>query len=202
MKKSDTILEKGLFATQKNAVSDYKANEPIIPYNEIAISDSLREKLLRFFMDGNPIDLIERDEFFNDSARLVVKSQSASISALRNQFSIGNNRSAYILDQLASVGIVGPRAGNFNRQVLIPDEIALEQILIGLPPIEKLEDGVIESFYEKNKDEIELYKIEYERNKLRKLKKTGEGAINVQTLEMKLTGNFPKQEYKELIETD
>ena len=191
MKKSDTIPEKyraeGIGQYTKcplpfanNAVADHKANEPIIPYNEI--SDSLREKLLKFFIDGNPIDLIERDEFFIDSARLVVQHQSVSISLLRTQFSIGNNRASQILDQLESAGIVGPRSGNFYRQVFIPDELSLEQLLMRLSPIELLEDVVIESFYEKNKDEIELQKIEYGRNKVRKLKKLTEEAVNVQAL--------------------
>lgn len=162
MKNSAKMPEKG-----KNASNN----------NEFAISDSLREKLLRFFVDGNPIDLIERDEFFFVAAKLVVQNQSVSISLLRTQFSIGNNRASHILDQLESAGILGPRTGNFFRQVLVPDETSLEHLFRELAPIEMLEDEVIESFYERNKEEIELLRIEYERNKIIKLKKIKEEAV-------------------------
>lgn len=77
----------------------------------------------------NDIDPGSRDPLFEDAARLVVSSQQGSTSAIQRRFSIGYNRAGRIMDQLESAGIVGAFEGSKARQVLIPDEYSLEQIL-------------------------------------------------------------------------
>jgi len=42
---------------------------------------------------------------------------------------LGYNRAGRIIDQLEAAGIVGPFEGSKARQVLIPDEYSLEQLL-------------------------------------------------------------------------
>jgi len=44
---------------------------------------------------------------------------------------LGYNRAGRIVDQLEAAGILGPFEGSKARQVLIPDEMALEQKLNG-----------------------------------------------------------------------
>ncbi|HEX7584472.1 MAG TPA: DNA translocase FtsK, partial [Prolixibacteraceae bacterium] len=78
------------------------------------------------------VDLRNRDEMFDDAARLVVSNQVGSTSMIQRKFSIGYNRAGRIMDQLEAAGIVGPSEGSKARQVLIQDEYSLEQLLNGL----------------------------------------------------------------------
>ena len=83
--------------------------------------------------DGSEvIDLKNRDELFDEAARIVVMNQSGSTSAIQRKFSIGYNRAGRIMDQLEAAGIVGQNEGSKARQVLLQDEYALEQLLRGL----------------------------------------------------------------------
>ncbi|MFN8393504.1 MAG: DNA translocase FtsK [Bacteroidia bacterium] len=77
-------------------------------------------------------DLGERDDFFSDAARLVVKHQQGSTSLIQRRLSLGYNRAGRIIDQLEKAGIVGPFQGSKAREVLVHDEYTLEQILNGL----------------------------------------------------------------------
>ncbi len=76
-------------------------------------------------------DLSNRDEMFDDAARLIVSNQMGSTSMIQRKFSIGYNRAGRIMDQLEAAGIVGPSEGSKARQVLLQDEYALEQLLKG-----------------------------------------------------------------------
>ena len=60
-----------------------------------------------------------RDELFNDVGRFVIEKQKASIGALQRQFSIGFNRAARIMDQLADAGVVGEEEGTKPRKILM-----------------------------------------------------------------------------------
>ncbi len=71
----------------------------------------------------------ERDALFEDCARLVVQTQQGSASLLQRKLKIGYNRAGRIVDQLENAGIIGPFEGSKARQVLIPDEYSLEQLL-------------------------------------------------------------------------
>ena len=78
------------------------------------------------------VDLKNRDEMFDDAARVVVMNQSGSTSMIQRKFSIGYNRAGRIMDQLEAAGIVGQGEGSKPRQVLIQDEYTLEQLLNSL----------------------------------------------------------------------
>ena len=75
------------------------------------------------------VDLNNRDEYFDDAARLVVLNQQGSTSMIQRKFSIGYNRAGRIMDQLEAAGIVGPADGSKARKVLLYDEYSLEQLL-------------------------------------------------------------------------
>ncbi len=78
------------------------------------------------------VDLNNRDELFDDAARIVVLNQIGSTSMIQRKFSIGYNRAGRIMDQLEAAGIVGPSEGSKSRQVFIQDEYSLEQLLNSL----------------------------------------------------------------------
>ena len=76
-----------------------------------------------------PFDPKQKDDFFDDAARLVVASQFGSTSLLQRKLQLGYNRAGRIIDQLEAAGIVGPYNGSKAREVLIRDEGTLEQLL-------------------------------------------------------------------------
>lgn len=76
-----------------------------------------------------PVDLSDRDPLFEEAARLIVIQQQGSTSLIQRKFSIGYNRAGRLMDQLEAAGVVGPFEGAKARQVLIPDEYSLEQLL-------------------------------------------------------------------------
>ena len=78
------------------------------------------------------VDLNNKDEMFEDCARVIVMNQIGSTSMIQRKFSIGYNRAGRIMDQLEAAGIVGPSEGSKARQVLIQDEYSLEQLLNSL----------------------------------------------------------------------
>jgi S-DNA-T family DNA segregation ATPase FtsK/SpoIIIE len=74
-------------------------------------------------------DPSERDELFEDAARLIVQTQQGSTSLLQRKLKLGYNRAGRIIDQLESAGIVGPFEGSKAREVKVANEMALEQFL-------------------------------------------------------------------------
>ncbi len=79
--------------------------------------------------DGASVaSLGDRDPLFDECARLVVQTDTASTSSLQRRYSIGYNRAGKIMDQMEAAGIVGPSQGGKPRQVLV-DPMTLERIL-------------------------------------------------------------------------
>lgn len=74
----------------------------------------------------------DRDQLFEDAARLVVLTQQGSTSLLQRKLKIGYNRAGRLIDQLEHANIVGPFEGSKAREVLIRDEMSLEQYLNNL----------------------------------------------------------------------
>lgn len=77
---------------------------------------------------GSVASLGDRDPLFDECARLVVSTDTASTSSLQRRYSIGYNRAGKIMDQMEAAGIVGPSQGGKPRQVLV-DSLTLERIL-------------------------------------------------------------------------
>ncbi|WP_462251407.1 FtsK/SpoIIIE family DNA translocase [Ekhidna sp.] len=75
------------------------------------------------------VDLSDRDALFADAARLIVMHQQGSTSLIQRKMKLGYNRAGRLIDQLEAAGIVGPFEGSKAREVLIPDEHSLEQLL-------------------------------------------------------------------------
>jgi len=75
------------------------------------------------------VDLSDRDALFEDAAKLIVMHQQGSTSLIQRKLKLGYNRAGRLIDQLEAAGIVGPFEGSKAREVLIPDEYSLEQLL-------------------------------------------------------------------------
>ncbi len=75
------------------------------------------------------IDIADRDKLFKEAAEIIVTAQQGSASLLQRKLKLGYNRAGRLIDQLEAAAIVGPFEGSKARQVLVPDLIALEQLL-------------------------------------------------------------------------
>lgn len=76
-----------------------------------------------FFIDG------ERDEMFEDAARVIVQNQMGSTSLIQRRLKLGYNRAGRLMDQLQEAGIVGDNLGTKAREVKFKTEAELEQYL-------------------------------------------------------------------------
>ena len=75
------------------------------------------------------IDLEDRDQFFEEAARLIVRHQQGSTSLIQRKLKLGYNRAGRIIDELEKAKIVGPFEGSKARQVLFQDEVQLNEYL-------------------------------------------------------------------------
>lgn len=75
------------------------------------------------------VDASSIDPLFEQAARLIVIAQQGSTSLLQRKLKLGYNRAGRLIDQLEAAGIVGSFEGSKAREVLIPDEYALEMHL-------------------------------------------------------------------------
>ncbi len=78
---------------------------------------------------GSILDKSERDELFEEAAKLLVRHQQGSVSLLQRKLKLGYNRAGRLIDQLFSAGIVGPYQGSTAREVLVENEEELEELL-------------------------------------------------------------------------
>jgi S-DNA-T family DNA segregation ATPase FtsK/SpoIIIE len=74
-------------------------------------------------------DTDERDELFEDAARIIVRYQQGSVSLLQRKLKIGYARAARIVDELETANIVGPFDGSKAREVLVETEAELDQLM-------------------------------------------------------------------------
>jgi S-DNA-T family DNA segregation ATPase FtsK/SpoIIIE len=74
----------------------------------------------------------DRDPLFEEAAQLIVTHQQGSTSLIQRKMKLGYNRAGRIIDQLEAAGVVGPFEGSKAREVLLPDQYALEQFLNNL----------------------------------------------------------------------
>lgn len=71
----------------------------------------------------------QKDELFEEAARLIVETGVGSTSNIQRRMNIGFNRAGRIMDQLEGAGIVGPQIGSKPRELKIMDIVHLEEIL-------------------------------------------------------------------------
>jgi S-DNA-T family DNA segregation ATPase FtsK/SpoIIIE len=62
---------------------------------------------------------LEKDDLYDEAARIIVQSGQASISYLQRRLRIGFSRAARLVDMMEMEGIVSPSAGGKPREVLV-----------------------------------------------------------------------------------
>ena len=63
---------------------------------------------------------MEKDELYDQAARIVVETRQASISYLQRKMRIGFSRAARLVDMMEVEGLVSPSVGGKPREVLVP----------------------------------------------------------------------------------
>ena len=106
-------------ASQKGAQKSYST-----PYYLPEVEDESDEK------GGGMVDMKKLDKNFEEAARVVVSSGRASTSYLQTTMGMGFARSARVMSQLESAGIVGPQdSKSKNREVLVNSFDELDTLL-------------------------------------------------------------------------
>jgi S-DNA-T family DNA segregation ATPase FtsK/SpoIIIE len=70
---------------------------------------------------GLSLDAADRDPFFLEAAKIVVRTGQGSVSILQRRLKIGYSRAARLIDQLERAGVVGPFDGSKARAVLVDE---------------------------------------------------------------------------------
>ncbi|MDR1745327.1 MAG: DNA translocase FtsK [Planctomycetota bacterium] len=68
------------------------------------------------------VDVSKFDELFMQSGEAIIENQRGSVSLLQRKFGIGYGRASRIIDQLASVGLLGPFRDGKAREILLTVE--------------------------------------------------------------------------------
>ncbi len=71
---------------------------------------------------GGEVDISSFDELFMSSGEAIIENQRGSVSLLQRKFGIGYGRASRIIDQLASVGLLGPFRDGKAREILLTME--------------------------------------------------------------------------------
>ena len=79
--------------------------------------------------EGRDFDIGDRDQYFDEAARLIVSSGQGSTSLIQRKMKLGYNRAGRLMDQLEAAGIVGPSQGSKPREVLMKSMMDLDDYL-------------------------------------------------------------------------
>jgi len=77
---------------------------------------------------------VDRDELFEDAARVIVKEQSATTSIIQRKLKLGYNRAGRIIEQLRQAGIVAGNQTTGKYDLLITTQDELDKILLTHEP--------------------------------------------------------------------
>lgn len=110
----------------KNVVSYLKRNANDNLYDEMLLYgimkqiDALSHKENKIIIEEyDQVNEGDKDEYFDDAARLIVESGKSSIGMVQRKFKISFNRAAKIMDALSEAGVVGPGTGIGPRAILM-----------------------------------------------------------------------------------
>lgn len=78
--------------------------------------------------NNNTVKAVKKDPLLEEAGRLIISSGTASTSLLQRKYQIGFNRAGKIMNQLESIGVVGPANGSRPRNILVNVD-GFEQLL-------------------------------------------------------------------------
>lgn len=107
-------------------ITDFIGNQPgrepyLLPLIQTEGDDSS--------IGGEGFDHSNRDDLFEEAAKIIVVHQQGSTSLLQRRLNLGYNRAGRLIDQLEKAGIVGAFKGSKAREVMVHTEAELEELL-------------------------------------------------------------------------
>jgi len=94
-----------------------------------AMPYQLPSTILKNRNEANNYDASDRDDLFEEAARVIIQTQSGSVSMLQRKLRVGYARAGKIVDELERAGVVGPFNGSKPRTVLMESDSELESVL-------------------------------------------------------------------------
>ena len=96
----------------------------MVDFTKAEAEPQYHEDLLGPVIGGSSgaVDVSSFDELFIQSGEAIIENQRGSVSLLQRKFGIGYGRASRIIDQLASVGLLGPVRDGKAREILLTME--------------------------------------------------------------------------------
>ncbi len=93
----------------------------VVDFIKAEAAPQYHEDLLGPVIGGNSgaVDVSKFDDLFLESGAAIIENQRGSVSLLQRKFGIGYGRASRIIDQLASVGLLGPFRDGKAREILL-----------------------------------------------------------------------------------
>jgi len=128
---SETLLGKGDMLFQE------PGKEDLIRIQGTFVKDGEIERVVEFIRSqGEPVydeeilkeqqrsqfDTGEKDELYDEAAKIIMESNQASVSILQRRMRLGYTRAARIIDTMEQEGLVGPFEGSKPRKILVNRE--------------------------------------------------------------------------------
>ena len=115
------VRVQGAFVSENevNAVVEFLSSQN----KKVVYNSEIEERINNAQVNSNTThETDEFDSYFLEAGKYIIEKDKASIGLLQRVFKIGFNRAARIMDQLASVGVVGEEEGTKPRKILMTME--------------------------------------------------------------------------------
>lgn len=119
----------GCYVTDKEieSITDYIKNAENADYDESVIEEIEKNAVMDSGKKTNDGSESPKDEMLDDAIKCVVEAGQASTSFLQRKLRVGYARAGRLIDEMESMGVVGPYEGSKPRQVLITYQQWLEK---------------------------------------------------------------------------
>lgn len=105
-----------------------KAKEKRIQFESLAATEGISfEDYVKKHQSG--IKASTFDPLFVEAAKLIVENQSGSSSLIQRKLNLGYYRAGQLIEELESIGVIGPFIGATHREVIIKDLKELQELL-------------------------------------------------------------------------
>ncbi|TNE35092.1 DNA translocase FtsK [bacterium] len=89
----------------------------------------LPSTILKNRQSANDYDASDTDELFEEAGRIIIETQTCSVSMLQRKLRVGYARAGKIVDELERAGVVGTHNGSKPRDVLMESQSEFDAIL-------------------------------------------------------------------------
>jgi len=149
---------------KENADKMYNQYDEISEETKLGISYENKNEIEREEKIDVQKRVVEVDEYFIDSARLVIEMGTAWVGALQKEFGIGLNRASRIIDQLCEEKIIGKSIGERKPRKVLMTKKQFEKYLSKTKIKARKNDEIINSQEEvfASEERVNMYHNQYD----------------------------------------